>query len=116
MAEAYKHSGACAARPSGRFRFDSCYQNNRDATATCTARIRMWESLAIRQFGILEIVGSSPTILTATKCVSCPTKGSIHTRNYGRPKVVILGQPRLATAVLDLLEMKAACPLPMPSR
>jgi len=48
--------------------------------------------------------------------VSCPTKGSIHTRNYGRPKVVILGQPRLATAVLDLLEMKAACPLPMPSR
>ena len=28
------------------------------------ALVRMWESLAIRQLGVLEIVGSSPTILT----------------------------------------------------
>ena len=28
------------------------------------ALCRMWESLAIRQLGVLEIVGSNPTILT----------------------------------------------------
>ena len=35
------------------------------APATCAAtHLRMWESLAIRQLGVLENVGSSPTILT----------------------------------------------------
>ena len=28
------------------------------------ALVRMWESLAFRQLGVLEIVGSNPTILT----------------------------------------------------